>query len=109
VLGAAYRGGVKETAFSGVFGAVEALAQRGAIPVVHDSLYTDEELVGLGFTPYHLGEEVDAAVVQADHDEYRSLSARDLPGISAFIDGRRVSSAEQWPGVAYRVIGKAIA
>ena len=30
VLGAAYRGGVKETAFSGVFAAVEALRERGA-------------------------------------------------------------------------------
>jgi hypothetical protein len=37
------------------------------------------------------------------------LSADSLPGIKAFIDGRRVSSAEQWPGIAYRVIGKAIA
>lgn len=109
VLGAAYRGGVKETAFSGVFGAVEALTQRGAVPVVHDPLYTDEELTSLGFTPYHLGEPVDAAVVQADHAEYRTLRSEDLPGIRAFIDGRRVSSAEQWPGVAYRVIGKAIA
>ena len=107
VLGAAYRGGVKETAFSGVFGAVEALKQRGATPVVHDPLYTDEELVKLGFTPYHLGELVDAVVVQADHAEYRTLRADDLPGITAFIDGRRVSSAEQWPGIAYRAIGKA--
>jgi nucleotide sugar dehydrogenase len=107
VLGAAYRGGVKETAFSGVFGAVEALRQRGATPVVHDPLYTDEELTNLGFTPYHLGEPIDAAVVQADHDEYRTLTAEDLPGIKAFIDGRRVSSAEQWAGIAYRVIGRA--
>lgn len=109
VLGAAYRGGVKETAFSGVFGAVEALKSRGATPVVHDPLYTDDELTALGFAPYHLGEPVDAVVVQADHDEYRSLTADDLPGVKAFIDGRRVSSAEQWPGVPYRVIGKAIA
>ena len=109
VLGAAYRGGVKETAFSGVFGAVESLKQRGAVPVVQDPLYTDEELEKLGFTPYHLGEQVDAVVVQADHAEYRTLTASDLPGITAFIDGRRVSSADQWPGVAYRVIGKAIA
>lgn len=109
VLGAAYRGGVKETAFSGVFGAVEALKARGATPVVHDPLYTDEELTRLGFTPYHLGEPVDAAVVQADHAEYRALGAADLPGVMAFIDGRRVSSAEQWPGIPYRVIGKAIA
>jgi len=109
VLGAAYRGGVKETAFSGVFGAVEALKQRGAVPVVQDPMYTDDELARLGFTPYHLGEPVDAVVVQADHAEYKSLTPAELPGIKAFIDGRRVSSAEQPPGIPYRVIGKAIA
>jgi len=109
VLGAAYRGGVKETAFSGVFGAVEALESRGATVVVHDPLYSDEELQRLGFTPYHLGQPVDAAVVQADHAEYRTIGPADLPGIRVFVDGRRVSSAEQWPGIAYRVIGRAVA
>ncbi len=107
VLGASYRGGVKETAFSGVFGAVDALKDRGAIPVVQDPLFTDEELIKLSLTPYHFGEPVDAAVVQADHDEYRSLGPDDLPGIKAFIDGRRISSAETWPGINYRQIGKA--
>ena len=108
VLGASYRGGVKETAFSGVYGTVEALKSRGAKPLVQDPLYSDEELERLGFTPYHFGETVDAAVVQADHVEYRSIGPADLPGAAAFIDGRRVSSAEQWPGIAYRVIGKAV-
>ncbi|MBX3193990.1 MAG: nucleotide sugar dehydrogenase [Microbacteriaceae bacterium] len=107
VLGAAYRGGVKETAFSGVFGVVGALRARGAEPLVHDPLYTDEELERLGFTPYHLGEQVDAAVVQADHAEYRDLGPGDLPGIRTFVDGRRVSGADRWPGIAYRVIGRA--
>jgi len=106
VLGAAYRGGVKETAFSGVFDTVKALESRGAEVLVHDPLYDDSELVSLGFTPYHLGEPVDAAVVQADHAEYCTLGAADLPGITAFIDGRRVSSAEAWAGVTYRVIGR---
>lgn len=109
VLGAAYRGGVKETAFSGVFATVEALKARGATPVVNDPLYSDEELEHFGFTPYHLGESADAAVVQADHTEYRTIGATDLPGIRAFIDGRRISRAENWPGVAYRAIGKAVA
>jgi nucleotide sugar dehydrogenase len=109
VLGASYRGGVKETAFSGVFPAVEALTARGATALVHDPMYTDDELEKLGFPAYHLGEQIDAVVVQADHAEYRTLSPSDLPGLRAFIDGRRVSSADQWPGIAYRVIGKAIA
>ncbi len=107
VLGAAYRGGVKETAFSGVFGAVEAITTRGGTAVVHDPLFSDAELTALGFAPYHLGEPADAAVVQANHTDYAQLGPDDLPGVKVFIDGRRVSSAERWPGVAYRVIGKA--
>ena len=108
VLGAAYRGGVKETAFSGVFDTVESLRRRGAEVLVHDPLYSDEELAGFGFTPYHLGDPIDAAIVQADHREYRSLSAADLPGVRAFIDGRRVSSPDVWgDGITYRVIGRA--
>jgi nucleotide sugar dehydrogenase len=108
VLGAAYRGGVKETAFSGVFDTVASLKRRGAEVLVHDPLYADEELAGYGFTPYRLGEPVDAAIVQADHAEYRSLSPADLPGVRAFVDGRRVSSPEVWgDDVVYRVIGRA--
>jgi len=108
VLGASYRGGVKETAFSGVFAAVEALKARGAAPVVHDPMYTDAELERLGFVPFALGDRIDAAVVQADHAMYRDLRPVDLPGVRVFIDGRRVSSADTWPGVQYRVIGKAV-
>ena len=107
VLGASYRGGVKETAFSGVFAAVDAIKARGGQPLVHDPMYSDEELERLGFTPFHLGETADAAVLQADHAEYRQIGPADLPGIKAFIDGRRVSSADRWPGVQYRLIGKA--
>jgi nucleotide sugar dehydrogenase len=105
VLGASYRGGVKETAFSGVFSVVEALRGCGAITLVHDPLYTDVELRALGFEPYHLGEPVDAAVLQADHREYVELAPVDLPGIATFVDGRRVSSADRWAGVTYRAIG----
>lgn len=90
VLGAAYRGGVKETAFSGVFDVVDSLTAHGALAVVHDPMYTDEELTKLGFTPYHLGEAADAVIVQADHSEYKTLSAADIPGAKTIVDGRRV-------------------
>lgn len=95
VLGAAYRGGVKETAFSGVFGVIEALRQQGAVAVVQDPMYTDDELAVLGFAPYHLGEQCDAAIVQADHLEYRTLSPEQLPGCSVILDGRNAVPVAQ--------------
>ncbi|MDO8108493.1 nucleotide sugar dehydrogenase [Isoptericola sp. b441] len=105
VLGAAYRGGVKETAFSGVFPTVAALRAEGATVTVHDPMYTDGELRGLGFDPHELGTEVDLAIVQADHAEYRELSAEDLPGLRAALDGRRVLDPDAFPEATVIVIG----
>lgn len=105
VLGAAYRGGVKETAFSGVFATVDALRARGAEVRVHDPLYDDVELRRYGWEPYHLGEPADLVVVQADHADYRSIGASDLPGVRLLVDGRNVTAAEQWVGTPRLVIG----
>ena len=107
VLGASYRGGVKETAFSGVFPLVAALKARGATALVHDPMYTDEELGKLGFEAYHLGEPVEAALVQADHAEYRDLEPAGLPGLKAIVDGRQVTDPSRFQGVTHRVIGLA--
>lgn len=105
VLGAAYRGGVKETAFSGVFATVTALRLRGAEVSVHDPLYSDEELAGLGFAAYHLGEPVDVAIVQTDHAGYRELAPGDLPGLRLLVDGRNVTDPGRWVGVPRVVVG----
>ncbi|MEV8564715.1 nucleotide sugar dehydrogenase [Streptomyces sp. NPDC051322] len=104
VLGAAYRGGVKETAFSGVFPTVEALKARGATPYVSDPMYTAEELVAHGLTP-HAGERVTAAILQADHAEYRELASTDLPDVRVLVDGRRTTDPARWEGVRRVVIG----
>ena len=104
VLGAAYRGGVKETAFSGVFPLVDVLLARGATPYVSDPMYTAEELTALGL-PAHDGEPVTTAVVQADHAEYRTLATADLPGVRVLVDGRRITDPERWSGVRRVVIG----
>jgi len=108
VLGASYRGGVKETAFSGVFPTVAALTAAGAKVSVHDPMYTDAELTGYGFAPYHLGEAVDAAILQADHAEYKELTAASLPGIKTFLDGRGTTKDQNFAGVRYHVVGRAI-
>jgi nucleotide sugar dehydrogenase len=104
VLGAAYRGGVKETAFSGVYATVDALRRHGAVPFVADPMYTAAELTDLGLPP-HQGEPVTAAVVQADHAEYQQLAPSDLPGVRVLVDGRRVTDPARWAGVTRLVIG----
>jgi nucleotide sugar dehydrogenase len=107
VLGACYRGGVKETAFSGVFGTVQALRARGAVPVVHDPLFTSAELAALGLEPY-AGQAVDAAVLQADHEEYRRFSPADLPGVTVLLDGRGVLDPARWHGITLLTLGGGI-
>ena len=84
---------------------VEALREAGAEVVVHDPMYTDEELAGFGWTAYHLGEPVDVAIVQADHPEYRELTPADLPGLRLLLDGRRATDAAAWTGVPRLTIG----
>jgi UDP-N-acetyl-D-glucosamine dehydrogenase len=107
VLGAAYRGGVKETAFSGVFGVTAALEALGAKVLVSDPLYSDDELAALGLTPWD-HEPIDAAIVQADHAEYAQLSAADLPGVRVVLDGRGILNADSLAatGITVEQIGR---
>ena len=107
VLGAAYRPGVRETAFSGVFPLVAELAQRGAFPLVHDPLYRAGELRELGFAPYALGRPCEAAIVHTGHPGYRALSPADLPGVRAVLDGRGILDRDRWAGVPLHVLGAA--
>jgi UDP-N-acetyl-D-glucosamine dehydrogenase len=103
VLGAAYRGGVKETAFSGVFPLVALLRKAGALVKVHDPLYSDGELLEFGWDPWHFGDSVDAAIVQTDHVEYRSLDIEQFPGMKALVDGRNVLSLAELRKTGLRV------
>jgi UDP-N-acetyl-D-glucosamine dehydrogenase len=105
VLGVAYRGGVKETAFTGALPVVRALAELGAVPLVHDPLYDDDELAALGLQPYHLGEPCDVAIVQADHPQYARIGPADLPGVAALLDGRSVTDPLLWRGVPRLALG----
>jgi nucleotide sugar dehydrogenase len=107
VLGASYRGGVKETAFSGVFATVEALREAGAKVQVQDPMYAAEELAGYGWDAYEIGTPVDVVVVQTDHSEYHSLAASDFPGVEVVVDGRKVLDPARFAGVRLLVVGQA--
>jgi nucleotide sugar dehydrogenase len=106
ILGVSYRGGVKETAFSGAFPLAAELRARGAIPVATDPLYDAGELRALGFEPWG-GEAVAAAVLQADHRPFTELTPRELPGIRVLVDGRGALDPQTWrdAGVVFRRIG----
>jgi len=103
ILGVAFRGGVKETAFSGAFTVRDALLEAGARPVAADPLYEDGELEALGFVPWD-GAEVEAAIVQADHEEYAGLSPDDLPGARVLLDGRGVVDPAAFNGDAVELL-----
>ena len=108
ILGVAFRGGVKETAFSGAFPVRDALAARGAAVVAADPLYDADELRALGFEPWAPGSPVDAAVIQADHAAYERLTPADVPGAKVVLDGRgRLdASALEEAGVAVVRLGR---
>jgi len=104
ILGVAYRGGVKETAFSGAAGLRDELAARGARPLASDPLYTDGELVAAGYEPLSADEAVAGAIVQADHDSYRALGAADVGGASVVVDGRGVLDLDAFAAGGVRVL-----
>jgi hypothetical protein len=76
----------------------------GGDALVHDPLYTVEELATHGFQAYVDGATCDGAIVQADHVEYRSLFPGDLPGCRVVYDGRRILDAATWRAAGVTVL-----
>jgi nucleotide sugar dehydrogenase len=90
ILGLAYRGGVKEHAFSGAWGLVSEVKSRGGVPLVHDPLYSDAELLSLGLEPFLLEQDCDAVIIQANHAEYSGIDSGSFPSARLIYDGRNI-------------------
>ena len=106
VLGASYRGGVKESTFSGAIALVAALEAAGAVVTVQDPMYDPGELAALGFVPHELGTPVDVAVLQADHASYSRLQPSDLPNVRLILDGRSCLDPRTFPDAQVITIGR---
>lgn len=106
VLGIAYRGGVKEAAFSGVFPIRDACESLGAVVLVDDPLFSEEEVELLGLRPYLPGTRVDLVIIQAAHDEYRVGSFIAQIGAPLIYDGRNVLAELGAPPPGVRVLGR---
>lgn len=104
VFGVAYRGGVKEPAFSGAFPLRDELARRGARPLAVDHMFEDSELEAMGFEVWDSTTPLDGVVIQADHAEYRSFGAADLGGATNVVDGRRVLDVDALAADGVRVV-----
>jgi nucleotide sugar dehydrogenase len=107
VLGVAYRGDVREDAFSSAFRLRDELLAAGARVYAHDPYFDDEHLRGLGFEPYDLEHPAEArvAILQAAHAEYASLDPRALPGLELFVDGRNALDRVPFEAAGVRFVG----
>jgi nucleotide sugar dehydrogenase len=109
LLGVAYRGDVRETAFTSARLVRDALLARGARVFADDPLYTAAELDGMGYSPLPESQrnEVRALVLQAAHSAYAELDLSDFPACRVVLDGRRGLEREavEAAGVRYLYIG----
>ncbi|MDX6676091.1 MAG: hypothetical protein QOE31_143 [Solirubrobacteraceae bacterium] len=104
ILGIAYRGGVKESAFSGAAVLRDELRARGARPLASDPLYCDAELEAAGYEPWSANEPLAGAIVQADHHAYRALGPDDVGGAAVVVDGRGVLDVAAFAAGGVRVL-----
>ncbi|MBF6592017.1 MAG: hypothetical protein IVW57_16025, partial [Ktedonobacterales bacterium] len=72
-------------------------------------LYTDEELVTMGYTPLPSEKkaEVSALILQAAHTAYHTLDLGEFPGCRVVLDGRRAlaRAVVERHGMAYLTLG----
>ncbi len=113
VLGISYREDVKELAFSSAIPIVEQLHRAGAHVLIHDPLFTPQELTGFEAEVIDLSSEtiddVDAVIIQAWHHDFQSLDWRRFKHLSAVLDGRGAIAADRVleTGASYLAVGVA--
>jgi nucleotide sugar dehydrogenase len=97
ILGVAYRGDVREVAFTSTKLLQEALIARSAEAYIDDPLFRADEIRALGYAP--LTSEVEgkirAIILQADHRTYHSLDFRRFTGCKVVLDGRGALEREK--------------
>jgi nucleotide sugar dehydrogenase len=109
ILGVAYRGDVREVAFTSAKLLREALLERDARVFAEDPLFSDQELEALDYQPLrpeHRGE-IRAIIVQAAHQTYQSLDFSQYTNCRVVLDGRRALRPEAITaaGMRYLSIG----
>lgn len=109
ILGAAYRGNVREVAFTSAKLLQEALVEHGATVYVDDPLFSPQELRTLGYTPLDAAsvDQICAIILQADHEVYHSYDFRRFTHCRLVLDGRKALDRHniELLGMRYMSIG----
>lgn len=91
ILGVAYRGDVREAAFTSAKRLQDALLDRDASVYINDQLFTEDELRAMGYAPLapDMVGQINAIILQANHQAYQSLDFRQFTGCRVVLDGRQ--------------------
>ena len=105
ILGASYRSGVKETAFSGVFPLVERLLSLEAKVEVFDPLYSSAEISELGLTPNKDFTIKQIVIIQNYDPKFMELLSNEhlFPKLELIMDGRNLLETQSLPGLRKEV------
>ena len=110
VLGIAYRGDVREDAFSSAFALRDALRAAGARVLGHDPYFDAEHLAERGFEAWDPKQPTTArvAILQAAHAAYHDLELAGIPGLELLVDGRNAldPAAVTAEGITYLGVGR---
>lgn len=106
MLGVAYRGNVRESAFTSARLLQDAFLIRGATVYVDDPLFSESELRELGYVPFDPDRrnEICAVLLQAAHQEYRKFDFSHFNNCLVVLDGRRGLRREQIDALGMRYI-----
>jgi nucleotide sugar dehydrogenase len=109
ILGVAYRGDVRESAFTSARLLQDALVAHGATVYIDDPLFSESELQELGFRSLNPenNDEIYAIILQAGHRVYQELDFGRFSRCQLVLDGRRALRPERIEalGMHYVAIG----
>jgi nucleotide sugar dehydrogenase len=106
ILGVAYRGDVREVAFTSAELLQKALLEYGAAVYVDDPLFSVDELRSLNYTPLtpEIEGEIGAIIIQTAHQAYQSFDFSRFSRCQVVLDGRQALHREQIEALNMRYI-----
>jgi nucleotide sugar dehydrogenase len=106
ILGVAYRGDVREVAFTSAKLLQDALVEHGATVYTDDLLFSADELYALRYTPLTplVEDKIRAIILQADHKAYQSFDFSRFVSCQVVLDGRKTLDHEKIESLGMRYI-----